>query len=201
MLGSRVVWVVSALALTALACSLAGSPAPSEPAPTVEVESTVPVPPDAGGTDACLQGTWTMDTAAADEMLGRLTGLSTLHVAAGLLRMTFTGDRFEYGSDGLTVRSDMPPSGYIEAEGTFAAAGSYAAGEGVLTFNTESTTTEIGTWRAVINGETVEMPGGGPEFSLTPPGSAPYRCSADRLEVDTSSPVTPEITMVFTRSG
>jgi hypothetical protein len=142
-----------------------------------------------------------MDTAAADAMLGSLTGLSTLHVAAGSLSMTFAGDRFEYGSEGLTVRSDLPPSGYIEAEGTFSAAGSYAAGEGVLTFNTESTTKEIGTWRAVINGETVEMPGGGPEFSLTPPGSAPYRCSADQLEVLTRNPAGAEVSMTFSRSG
>jgi len=201
MMRTRAVGVVAALALAGLACSLGASPVPSEPAPTVEAAPTLPAVTPAGGSDPCLEGTWTMDTAAADQMLGSLTGLSTLHVSAGSLSITFAGDRFEYASEGLTVRSDMPPSGFIEAEGSFAAAGSYVAGEGVLTFNAESTTTEIGMWRAVINGETVEMPGPGPDFSLTPPGSAPYRCAADRLEVDTAGPVTPEVTMVFTRSG
>lgn len=142
-----------------------------------------------------------MDTAAADQMLGSLTGLSTLHVVAGSLVMTFDGERFLYASEGLTVRTDMPPSGYIEAEGTFSSTGGFAAGEGILTFNTESVTKEIGMWRALVNGEMVEMPGSGPEFSLTPPGSAPYRCSADRLEVDTVSPLGGDVIMTLRRSG
>lgn len=191
---SRLLVVMVVLALASLACSLGAAPPSAEPTPTAEATLAAPAP---GAGDACLEGAWVMDTAAADGMLAELTGVSTLHVVAGSLTLTFDGEQFSYGSSGLTVRSDLPPSGYIEADATVAIVGGYTAADGMLAFNTESVTSDIGTWRASINGETVEVPGGGPAFSLTPPGSAPYRCSAAQLEVDANETVT----MVFQRSG
>lgn len=198
MIRNRVIWMLSALALAAIGCSLGSAPATSEPTPTTA--PSAPATP-AGGEDSCLNGAWSMDTAAADQMLANLTGVTTLHVAAGSLGLTFEGGRFRYGSDGVTVRSDLPPSGYIEAEATFASTGGFSADGGILTFNTESVTNDIGIWRAVINGETAEVPGGGPVISISPPGSAPYRCSADQLEILTRNPAGAEVSMTFARSG
>lgn len=198
MIRNRVTWMLCALALAATGCSLGASPATLEPTPTT-TPSAPAIPADGG--DGCLIGTWSMDTAAADQMLASLTGVTTLHVAAGSLTLAFDAGRFHYGSVGVTVRTDLPPSGYIEAEATFASTGGFSAEGGMLTFNTESVTNDIGVWRAVINGETAEVPGGGPVISFSPPGSAPYRCSADLLEVLTRNPAGAEVSMTFVRSG
>lgn len=184
--------LVVVLAALLAACGGAGG----EPPPPTET----PEPAPAGGEAACLQGVWTMSNEDLNLMLTGLAPAPNLSAPEGTPVLTLEGDRYSYAAERLVVRVTMAPDWYIEAEGSFAFAGAFSADGELMQFLPETAETDLAIWRAYKDGQLLEMPGTGPELSLGVTGAATYRCSGDRLEIDSQGGAGPVI-MVFARTG
>lgn len=177
--------LVAALA----ACNLPSSEPAAEP---TEAPTVVPSPPPnpEGDRDSCLDGEWWSYTHDIDILLATLAPVPNMHVSDGDLVMWFNDDGYEYQGR-VVLHLDMNPSEgqYMETTGFFTTSGPYSTeGDATLNLDLSNSRTEILEVKACKNGECVAASGGMPSVSIMPPGSAPYRCTADRLEIDTQGP-------------
>jgi hypothetical protein len=145
----------------------------------------------------CLQGNWEMSNSDLNAMLLALIPLSSFSIPAGTFGIRFDGDLFIYYSDGYTLRIAMP-DGYMEADVTFQTDGTYAVDGGMLNLSDIVSTNDISAWRAVINGETQEVPGN-TSVMVPQPGSGPFTCSATTLTISTVTPSGETYAMLFSR--
>jgi len=165
-------------------------------------ESRVEVPtslPPAARADSCLINEWWMDTGTLDLLVATLVPMPGIRVPSGDATFTFTSGGNYYYAGSLVIRIDMTADQYMEGEGTFNTEGTYTTDGGIITFSESEGQNNIMEWRAYAHGQSAEVPGGGPSFSLIPAGAAPYRCSDDILEIDTQGPAG-TVTMFFDRN-
>jgi hypothetical protein len=184
------------------ACSIGGAAAgstPSAESPSPAPTST-PTTATAAGWDSCLLGNWTMPTADLQAMIAALIPIPNLSVPSGELNISFDGASYDYSSGGFVLRVDLGPGKYMEANATFRNTGTYATDGGMILFESAGSESEISAWTGYDNGESMTVPGAGPEVSFAFSGANPYRCSADRLEIDTPQPTGDGQTMNFLRS-
>jgi hypothetical protein len=177
------------------ACAMGSTPSlpsPSELPPTAE--STMP----AAG-DTCLLGTWVMPTADLDLMIATLLPIPGVRVPAGELLMIFDGSSYRYLSYGFILHMDLGTDTYMESTASFENSGSFSAGDGRIVFSAITSESEISTWTGYKNGETYTVPGAAPEVGFYLGGQNPYRCTADRLEIDTYHPTLDTLTLFFIR--
>jgi len=168
--------------------------APLEPSEDILMPTAFPEDDER---DSCLEGGWTMYTAELDLLVATLVPMPNIRVPDGLLNMFFDPDGgFTYIGN-LTIQIEFSENSYMQGEGGFRDLGTYATEGDTILFNIESEETEVFEWRAYKDGQSVVQPGGGPEFNLTPPGVAPYRCTAESLEIDTVNPAGDTITMFY----
>lgn len=188
------------------ACNLPGSQpdlpdAPQEIAPTEPSEDVIMStenPVDAVR-DACLEGNWMMDTADLDLLVSVLVELQNMRVPEGSLTLRFDPDGSITYNGELTIQIDFAENWYMQGVGGFSNTGTYATDGNLILFDIQTAEVEVFVWRAYKDGQSVEQPGGGPEFSLTLPGAAPYRCTTETLEIVTVNTVGDTITMFFSR--
>ncbi len=173
------------------ACSL---PSTGTEEPAMGNEST-PVP--AENDFACLQGVWEMSNTALNEMLASRVPVAGMSIPTGTFRLTFDGNTFGYGSDVFALRMEIP-GGYMEAEAIFLVSGNFSTADGVVTFTDQLYTSEVITWRAMIDGEVSETTGATSIF-LPAPGSGTYTCSGTSLSLPSASGTGEAFTMVFSR--
>ena len=199
------------LAATILFSLLASCSEPSPQPDLPEVEQEIaPIQPDEDITlptafpedtihDTCLEGAWSMDTSYLDILVNSLVPVTNLFVPHGSLNFHFYPDgRFTYAGD-LTLQFNFAENWFMQGVGSFIDLGTYATEDDLILFNFESTTASVYQWNAYKDGQAVETQGGEPEFTLTPPGRAPYRCTPETLEIDTLNPTMDTITMFFSR--
>jgi len=166
--------------------------------PSEDIILGTPFPDDAER-DPCLEGAWSMDASYLDIMVQSLVPVPNIYVPRGSLSFYFYSDGlFNYSGD-LTIQINFTENSYMQGVGGFSDDGAYATEGDIILFDLQGTTTEVYKWFAYKDGQSVEQPGGGPEISLTPPGRAPYRCTAETLEIDTINPTRDTITMFFFR--
>lgn len=184
---TRNILLFLALVLLGASCGGPGLLSPAE----VALEPTL-----SGGSDPCLQGTWTMSNENVNTLMLSLTPVPLI-LPTGTLVMSFTGDDFSYGSDGLTIRMDIP-GGYMEADAAFLFTGNFATSGGSIEFGQTVYSAEAFTWRAVIDGEMEETTG--PNAIAFPmPGNGPYLCDANLLSFNTTSGTGENVVLTFTR--
>lgn len=164
---------------------------PTDPAPT-DVPTAPPELPAADAShDPCLDGQWWSYTHDVDILLATLAPVPNMHVSEGNLVMWFNPDgQYEY-QGGVVLRLDMDPSEnqYMETDGFFTTSGPYSTqGDSTLNLDLSNSRTEIRRTTACKNGECIDGAAPMPTVSIMPPGSAPYRCTAERLEIDTQGP-------------
>jgi hypothetical protein len=192
--------LVALLALGAFltSCNRPASPTadpPEEPAPAE------PLPPSdpAGDHDACLEGQWWSYTHDIDILMATLSPVPNMHVSDGDLVLWFNPDgQYEYqGRVVLHLDMDSSEDQYMETTAFFTTSGPYASrDDATLVLDLSNSRREVLNMKACKNGECVDAPELMPVFDIVPPGAAPYRCSADRLELDTQGPFGPA-TMFF----
>lgn len=188
--GLSLLAIVPALALLA-ACNRPSAPAEVEPMEPPAVDDPAPTSPPSSSDDACLDGQWWSYTHDIDILLATLAPVPNMHVSNGDLVLWFNPDgQYEYQGR-VVLRLDMDPSEdqYMETTGFFTTSGPYSTdGEATLNLDLSNSRTEILEVQACKNGTCIAASGGMPSVSIMPPGSAPYRCTADRLEIDTQGP-------------
>jgi len=166
--------------------------------PSEDIILGTPFPEDAER-DPCLEGAWNMDASYLDILVQNLVPVPNIYVPRGSLTFYFYSDGlFNYSGD-LTIQINFAENWYMQGVGGFSDDGAYATEGDIILFDLQGKTTEVYKWFAYKDGQSAEQPGGGPEISLTPPGRAPYRCTADTLEIDTMNPTRDTITMFFFR--
>jgi hypothetical protein len=149
-----------------------------------------------GGSDPCLQGNWVMSNENVNTLMLSLTPVPLI-LPTGTLVMSFNGDDFSYGSDGLTIRMDIP-GGYMEADAAFLFSGAFATSGGSIEFGQTTYSVEAFTWRAMIDGEMEEATG--PNAIAFPmPGNGPYLCDANILSFSTTSTTGDSVVLTFFR--
>jgi len=170
--------------------------------PPLSTTGPVESPPqDVSGNASCLSGTFVMETSFLDLLVATLVPGPDIHVPAGQLTMSFDPSNGTYIYDGdFTIKVFITPGGesYMEALGGFQTNGAFSVEGDMIAFDLSNSEEQVLQWHAVANGQDVTVPGGGPSFSLLPPANAPFRCTAEGLEIDTmgSGGV---VTMFFTR--
>ncbi len=170
--------------------------APAEPDEDIIMPTAFP---EDAPRDACLEGFWTMETADLDLLVSIMVQMENFRVPQGFLTMDFYPDgHLRYTGD-MTLQIDFTENWYLQGIGGFRSLGTYASEEDLILFNIEAVETEVFEWLAYKDGRSAEQPGGGPEFSLTLPGAAPYRCTAKSLEIDTVNTAGDTVTMFFVR--
>jgi hypothetical protein len=167
-------------------------PSPSQPPPTAE--STIPL-----DSDLCLQGDWVMPTADLDLMIAVILPIPGVRVPGGELLMMFDGSTYRYLSYGFIIHMDLGTDRYLESTASFENTGSFSTRDGRIVFSSIVSESEVSSWTGSKNGETYTVPGSGPEVAFSMGGESPYRCSADRLEIDTYHPTIETMTLFFTR--
>jgi hypothetical protein len=149
-----------------------------------------------GGSDPCLQGTWVMSNENVNTLMLSLTSVPLI-LPTGTLVMSFTGEDFSYGSDGLTIRMDIP-GGYMEADAAFLFTGAFATSGGSIEFGQTVYSVEALTWRAMIDGE-IEETTGPNAIAFPAPGNGPYLCDADLLSFNATSGTGDSVVLTFFR--
>lgn len=195
---SRLSFVLFAVPILISACSLGSTAVPGS---TSIPQTPTFTPAASAGSDSCLQGTWIMPTSDLERMMAALLPMPGLHVTSGELLMAFDGDSYEYQSSGFVLRVDLGTDQYMEATASFRNTGSFSTGLGKIIFTSIGSESEVTSWTAYKNGESVTVPGSGPQVSLSFSGENPYRCTVDRLEIDTYSPTSGTLTMFFSRQS
>lgn len=145
----------------------------------------------------CLQGEWVMYNEDLNGMMIALIPVPGMYIPVGEFHMTFEGSNFVYYSEGYTLRLENP-SGYQEADANFETEGTFSAENGVLVLSDMITIRDVTTWRAVIDGETAEVPGG-TLLAAPDPGMGPYTCSDSTLTIHSVSGSGTNYDMIFTR--
>jgi hypothetical protein len=194
----KVVFPLDAFLIVILlaACNLPGlGVEPREAIPSTEPTS----PPEDEGTDSCLHRDWFMDRGDMDLLIGTLIPVPNIRLTDGAMALVLRPEgTFDY-SGSMVLRADLKSDGseYIEGSGVFSNQGGYTADESIITFDASASQSGILRWHAYANGQSIDMPGEEPTFSLLPAGAAPYRCTPGRLEIDTRSPSGGTVTMFF----
>ncbi len=169
----------------------------SEEAPTLD--------PDADR-DSCLDGNWIMPTADLNLLVASLVPIPNIRVLGGSLYMSFVDGVYDYSGE-FTLQIDLDEISkgqYMQADAIFRSGGPYTTErvstsretQNFLVLDLSASEAQVLVWRAYKNGETITMPGTGPNFVILPPGNAPYRCSATLLEIDTQGALG-AVTMYF----
>jgi hypothetical protein len=192
------------VALLALGAFLTSCNRPATPTaePPEEPAPAEPLPPSdpAGDHDSCLEGEWWMDTHDVDILTSTIVPVPNMHVPRGNLVIIFDPDgQYDYQGS-VVLHLDMDPSQnqYMETEAVFTTAGPYSSRDDTtIVLDLSNSRTEILEMKACKGGTCVSTDAM-PVFDLLPPGEAPYRCTADRLEIDAQGPLGP-VTMFFTR--
>ncbi|MBI4731546.1 MAG: hypothetical protein HY781_05355 [Chloroflexi bacterium] len=159
--------------------------------------SACSLPGRTGNSVACLQGNWEMSNSDLNLMLATLVPVPGMSIPVGTFLMAFSGSDFSYGSEGFALRIEIP-DGYMEADAAFLTTGTFSAEDGVITFSGLVSDREISTWRAVVDGEVVEVPGA-TSIDFPSPGSGPYTCSDTTLAITSVSGTGDPFVMIFTR--
>ncbi|MEW6093971.1 MAG: hypothetical protein AB1531_08415, partial [Chloroflexota bacterium] len=149
--------------------------------------------------DPCVQGNWVMPTGDLDILMATLVPLPNLRVTAGELLMSFDSEAFSYLSYGFILHIDMDEEQWMEATASFENTGTFFASEGEITFSSVGSESEISSWTGYDHGETITVPGSGPQLTFTLPGTTTYRCSDEYLELDSPHPTLGTIVYLFTR--
>jgi len=192
---------ILALLAFAAACNRPSAPTAVEPLEDPDVEEPAPTSRPSNDHDACLVGEWWSYTHDIDILLATLAPVPNMHVADGNLVLWFTdgveeladrvdGPEYEYQGR-VVLRLDMDPSEsqYIETAGFFTNSGAYSTeGDSILNLDVSNSQREILSMQACKNGECQDATGLMPTVDVLPPGSAPYRCTASTLEIDTQGP-------------
>lgn len=166
----------------------------------VSTQTSVPTPePDTSGSDPCLQGHWVMSLESLRVLIATLLPMANFSVPQGTLTMTFTGESYTYASEEFVLRMDTKSGEYFEGVANFTAVGTFSTTDGKILFENSTYTQNITSWRAFINGEYIEVPGGAPQISFGFPGNGPYTCSSDTLTVGTRDTANTPVPMIFTR--
>jgi len=190
---------VSLLGILILAaCSAGGTPIPPSPLSPV-LPSSTSEPQLPSGSDRCLQGEWVMPTADLDLMIATILPMPGVRVPGGELRMAFDGSSYRYLSYGFILHMDLGTDTYMESTASFENSGSFSTGDGRIYFSSIASESEVGSWTGYKDGETYTVPGTAPQMSFYLGGENPYRCTADRLEIDTHHPVIETLTLFFFR--
>jgi len=173
----------------------------------VDVGDAPTLEPDAER-DPCLDGTWTMHTAELDLFVASMVPIPNMRVVGGSLSMSFADGMYEYsGLMTLQIELDMSEGQYLQGDGIFSSGGAYATEARTerdfpvfdfLILDLTVSESEVMVWRAYKNGEEETAAGIGPNFTIVPPGEAPYRCTESRLEIDSQGASGP-VTMFFER--
>lgn len=173
----------------------------ANPVPPANTEIPPLLPPDAER-DACLDGNWIMPTSQLDLFVATMfpDASSFLRVTAGELRMSFVDGAYTYRGD-YVLHVDSGPGMFSEADITFAAGGAYATeANSMITFDLGMTEAQTLTCTSYKDGQSFSTPCDGMGVTaILPPSTGPYRCSADRFELDVPSPSGIIITMFFER--
>ena len=140
-----------------------------------------------------------MNLESLQVLMATLLPLPTFHVQEGSMAMSFSGENYTYGSENFVLRMDTKPGEYFEGAATFTAVGTFSTANGEIIFNNSTYTQNIASWRAFVNGEYIEVPGGAPQISFGFPGSGLYTCNGDTLTVSTQGTADTPVPMVFTR--
>ena len=167
-------------------------PSPTQPPPTVESAIST-------DSDRCLQGNWVMPTGDLDLMIATLLPIPGVRVPGGELLMIFDGSTYRYLSYGFILHMDLGTDSYMESTASFENSGSFSTRDGLIVFSSIASESEVTSWTGYKDGETYTVPGTGPEVAFYLGGESPYRCSADRLEIDTIHPTIETLTLFFTR--
>lgn len=203
--------MLMAIVLLTAACSLpflAGSDESGEP-PVTSGTDAPPINYDPGSAtmeatesnyDPCLQGQWVMSLESLQTLMATLLPLPTFHVQEGTMAMSFSGENYTYSSENFVLRMDTKPGEYFEGAASFSAVGTFSTANGEIIFANTTNTKTINSWRAFINGEYTEVPGGAPQISFGFPGSGPYTCNGDSLTVGTAGTANTPVPMLFTRT-
>lgn len=183
------------------ACSTGATPgappsptSPTQPPPTVESASSTE-------SDLCLQGDWVMPTGDLDLMIATLVPIPGVRVPSGELLILFDGSTYRYLSYGFILHTDIDTGEYMEATLSFENSGSFSTSDGFILFNSITSESEVSSWTRYKNGETYIVPGTGPQIAFSMSGENPYRCTAERLEIDTFHPTLGTMTLFFTPSS
>ena len=187
-----------ALILSA-ACNLSGLPSDAVEDGIVPVGTDLPPTsrPADSEADSCLVGEWWMDTPDLDLLVATLVPIPNIRVPDGNLLLRFYADgTFSYQGSPV-IRIELGASQYIEGAGVFTTNGTYATEGGTtVLLNTTRSESGVTVWHAYKDGQSSDYPAG-PQISLALPGSAPYRCTSTRLELDTRNPSGVTVTMFF----
>jgi hypothetical protein len=192
---SRLISVLFTGSLLLAACSTVGTPSPPSPTQPPPAEE----PATSMESDVCLQGTWVMPTVDLDLMISTLLPMPGVRVPAGELLMIFDGSDYSYLSYGYILHMDLGADSYMESTASFTNTGSFSTGNGVVVFSSIVSESEVSAWTGYKNGETYTVPGSSPQVSTYPLGENPYRCTNDRLEIDTYHPTIDTLTLFFSR--
>ena len=140
-----------------------------------------------------------MPTADLDLMIAVILPVPGVRVPGGELLMMFDGSNYRYLSYGFIIHMDLGTDTYLESTASFENTGSFSTRDGLIVFSSIVSESEVSSWTGSKNGETYTVPGAGPEVAFSMGGENPYRCSADRLEIDTYHPTIETMTLFFTR--
>jgi hypothetical protein len=122
-----------------------------------------------------------------------------MRIIAGQLTMTFADGVFTYAGDYM-MHVDSGPGMYSEAEAAFSASGAYSTRPGGLIFDITTSEMHMVSCTSYKDGMSFSVPCGSvQQMSLLPPSEAPYRCTADQLEIAIPSPRGSIISMFFER--
>jgi hypothetical protein len=197
---------VLAYALTA--CSIPGStPEPVVGSlPTVSTEDPTQILPTMTSPDpqeSCLNGNWVMPTDTLDLLVATLFPVTSpfLSVRGGELSISFQDGLYTYEGEYQFHVDTTRPGEYSDATSTFTTTGAYTIlPASKVLFDESSSTTQMTSCTSTKDGTTYTADcssiGG---FSILLPAEAPFRCSANSLEIDTLSPTGGTITMFFVR--
>jgi hypothetical protein len=140
-----------------------------------------------------------MPTVDLDLMISTLLPIPGVRVPAGELLMVFNGSDYSYLSYGYILHMDLGADSYMESTASFTNTGSFSTGNGVIVFTSIVSESDVSSWTGYKDGETYTVPGSGPQVSTYPLGENPYRCTDDRLEIDTYHPTIDTMTLFFSR--
>jgi hypothetical protein len=199
--------MLMAIVLLTAACNLPFL-AGSENTPVAAGTDSPPINYDTGSAtmestasnqDPCLQGQWVMSLESLQTLMATLLPLPTFHVQEGTMSMSFSGEDYTYSSENFVLRMDTKPGEYYEGAASFSAVGTFSTANGEIIFDNNTNTQTISSWRAFINGEYIEVPGGAPQITFGFPGSGQYTCNGDSLTVGTMGTSNTPVPMLFTR--
>jgi hypothetical protein len=149
-----------------------------------------------------VAGAWIMPTARLNLFVATLLpgASSFLRITSGQLYMTLNSDGTYTYSGEYTQHVDTSDGDYAEGVSTFTTSGTYSTTASMILFETGATDVRMISCTAYDHGAVYTVPCDSVVMvDLLLPSEAPFRRSADMLEIDVPAPSGMIVTMFFER--